>query len=149
MGNKAPTCLSKCEVRSKCHIATYNEEDQLCKLYKGTVKQRAEGFSRSNVKCRKQASGWVVYAKVTVVAPPDNDSGLLESEEEEVQEDVQCYLWTQTLIDMIKKAEDSSDEHTNFLPEAGTIIPAESLKLLPSDQWTLKEFEESGFLERC
>jgi len=145
----APQCLSKCEKRARCNIATYNEEEQLCKLYTGTATQRAEGFTRRSVRCERQVSGWVVYAKVTVVTPPDTDILQVTESEEEVQEDVQCYLWTQTLIDMIKKAEDSSGEHTNFLPEAGTVIPAESLKLLPSDQWTLKEFEESGFLERC
>jgi len=143
----ASHCLSKCEKKSTCNVATYNEDEQLCKLFRGTS---IRPITKRSVRCDKQASSWVVYAKVTVEVP-DTEVDLVESEEEEeqVQADVQCYLWTQTLIDMIKNAEDSSGEHTNFLPEAGTVIPAESLELLPSDQWTLKEFEESGFLERC
>jgi len=139
----ASHCLSKCDATSKCNIATYSEDEQLCKLFRG----KRRPITKKSVRCDKRVSSWVVYAKVIVEVPPDTDIDLELSEEEE--EDVQCYLWTQILIDMIQNAEDSSGEHTNSLPVAGTVIPAESMNLLPSEQMTLTKWEESGFLERC
>lgn len=147
-----------CDAEETCELAMYKERRGLCKLYE------ADGpVDAADLDCCEEDDGWVTYGRVTVEVPQPKKKGrkgrkgkgkkaqqLLASGVD--VENPPCYLWTQTLVNMIKQAEDTSGDRTNFLPTVGTRVPAETLKLLPAvidGAPGVQEFEDWGYLERC
>lgn len=130
----------------------------MCKIY-----EAVGSVDAADLDCPDEIDGWVTYGRVTVNVPQPIKKGkkgkgkgkrtkLLAAEAHVDMENPPCYLWTQTLINMIKQAEDASGDRTNFLPTVGTRVPAETLQLLPAvidGAPGVQEFEDWGYLERC
>lgn len=155
-------CLDLCDVHGdECKLAMYSESKKKCKIFAGDGP-----MFRTTAECTGANDGWVLLGKVHVPITPngggsggdlllsadDVDEWDLEDDEATEQSETGCYLWTDLLVGMIEDAEDESGQQTDFLPEVGSRVSAETLALLPNmidGVVGVEEFVKYGYLKRC